>query len=141
MCKARVIDPHSWAGWPSSRSELSVKPNRLCEVMLTKQTGVSITSAYMRQLRTQIKANPSVPRRTGAKCCAGMPVLPDQPSDRPPARCPAEPPAGTTDSRVRQLAMRAVGPAPEAIDSSMDTVDGARQPQRLPATASPGGEF
>jgi transcriptional regulator with XRE-family HTH domain len=136
-------------------SDLSVKLNKLFEIMrnpsesplsnaaaaeaITERTGVSISAAYMWQLRNGMKTNPTVQHLRAIADFFGVPAsyLIDRDSD---SKIDAQ--LGLLqalrDSGVRDLAMRASGLTPEAITSLATMVDEVRKLQDLPPI-TPGG--
>ncbi|RFZ01148.1 Nucleoid-associated protein EspR [Mycobacterium marinum] len=135
------------------KSELSQKLNKLFEIMrrpnepalshaaaaeaITNKTGVSISPAYLWQLRTGVKTNPTVTHLQAIARYFGVPAsyLIDSGID-------AEVDAqlnllqALRDSGVRDLAMRASGLTPKAITNIAAMVDHVRQLEHLPPVAS-----
>lgn len=133
-------------------SELAVKLNRLFEIMrdpsapplsnaaaaeaITKTTGVSISSAYIWQLRNGVKTNPTVQHLRAIADYFGVPpsYLIDRDSD-PKIEAQLTLVQALRDSGVRDLAMRTSGLTPEAIRSLATMVDEVRKLQDLPPMA------
>ncbi|GAB1816696.1 helix-turn-helix domain-containing protein [Mycobacterium sp. MUNTM1] len=142
-------------GGADNGSDLAVKLNKLFEVMrkpsepqlsnaaaaeaITKATGVSISPAYIWQLRNGIKTNPTVQHLRAIADYFGVPASylidrgTDQKVDAQLALMQA-----LRDSGVRDLAMRTSGLTPQAISSLAAMVDEVRKLQNLPPMA-PGG--
>lgn len=143
------------SGGDDKGSELAVKLNKLFEIMgkhsepqlsnaaaaeaITKATGVSISPAYIWQLRNGIKTNPTVQHLRAIADFFGVPAsyLIDRDTDH-------ETEAQLTlvhalrDGGVRDLATRTSGLSPQAISSLAAMVDEVRKLQNLPALAPEG---
>jgi transcriptional regulator with XRE-family HTH domain len=143
-----MVEP---AGAPSD-SELSVKLNKLFDTMrkpsapllsnaaaaeaITKQTGVSISPAYIWQLRTGVKTNPTVQHlRAIAKFFGVSPSYLIDPGVHPEIDAQLDLLQALRDSGVRDLAMRAHGLTPESLNSVASMVDHVRGLERLPPIA------
>ncbi|MDD4866099.1 MAG: helix-turn-helix domain-containing protein [Mycobacterium sp.] len=142
----------------SSPTELSVKLNKLFEIMrkpsepplsnaaaaeaITKQTGVSISPAYLWQLRNGLKDNPTVHHlRAIAEFFGVAPSYLIDPGIDPQIDAELNLLQAFRDSGVRDLAMRASGLTPQAINSLAAMVDHARRLEQLPPVApSQGGD-
>lgn len=136
-------------------SELAKKLNKLFEIMrkssetqlsnaaaaqqITEKTGVSISQAYLWQLRNGLKSNPTVQHLRAIAAFFGVPpsYLIDRESD-PNIDAQLDLLHALRDSGVRDLALRASGLTPEAIASLARLVDEVRKLQKLPPLA-PGG--
>lgn len=139
-------------GGADKDSELSVKLNRLFEIMrkpsepplsnaaaaeaITKATGVSISSAYIWQLRNGLKTNPTVQHLRAIADYFGVPpsYLIDRESDQQ-IEAQLTLMQALRDSGVRDLAMRTSGLTPEAISSLAAMVDEVRKLHDLPPVA------
>lgn len=137
-------------------SELSIKLNKLFEIMrkpsapplsnaaaaeaITRQTGVSISSAYLWQLRNGMKTNPTVAHlRAIAEFFGVTPSYLIDPGIDPKIDEQLDLLAALRDAGVRDLAMRASGLTPQAISSLRAMVDHARQLEQLPPVDVTGG--
>lgn len=137
-------------------SELSIKLNKLFETMrkpsqpplsnaaaaeaITRQTGVSISSAYLWQLRQGMKTNPTVAHlRAIAEFFGVTPSYLIDPGIDPKIDEQLNLLAALRDAGVRDLAMRASGLTPQAISSLRAMVDHARQLEQLPPVDVTGG--
>ena len=136
-------------------SDLAGKLNKLFEIMrspsepllsnvaaaeaITEETGVSISAAYMWQLRNGLKSNPTVQHLRAIAEFFGVPAsyLIDRDTD-PKIDAQLGLLQALRDSGVRDLALRASGLTPEAITSLATMVDEARKLQDLPPIASGG---
>lgn len=133
-------------------SDLAVKLNQLFEVMrkagtpplsnaataaaITSKTGVSISPAYLWQLRNGIKTNPTVQHLRAIADFLGVPAsyLIDRDTD-PKIEAQLTLMQALRDSGVRDLAMRTSGLTPQAISSLAAMVDEIRKLQDLPPMA------
>jgi transcriptional regulator with XRE-family HTH domain len=140
------------SGGADNGSDLAVKLNKLFEVMrkpslpqlsnvaaaeaITKQTGVSISSAYLWQLRNGMKTNPTVQHLRAIADFFGVPpsYLIDRDTDQK-IDAQLNLLQALRDSGVRDLAMRAHGLTPQALNSLAAMVDHARQLEQLPPVA------
>lgn len=140
----------------ASGSELATKLNKLFDVMrrptdpqlsnaaaaaeITRQTGVSISPAYMWQLRNGVKTNPTVQHLRAIAEFFGVPAsyLIDSDTDSK-IDSQLDLLQALRDSGVRDLAMRASGLTPEAITSLAAMVDEVRKLQDLPPIARADG--
>lgn len=137
-------------------ADLAVKLNRLFEIMrkpnepplsnaaaadaITKATGVSISSAYIWQLRNGIKTNPTVQHLRAIADFFGVPAsyLIDRDTDQQ-IEAQLRLMQALRDGGVRDLAMRTAGLTPEAISSLAAMVDEVRKLHDLPPV--PPGEW
>lgn len=130
-------------------SELAAKINRLFDVMrnpaepalshaaaaeaITKATGVSISAAYLWQLRSGVKSNPTVQHLQALARFFGVPASylldsgPDEAIEKQLSLLQA-----MKDAGVRNLALRASGLTPRTLDSIAAIVDRARELENLP---------
>jgi transcriptional regulator with XRE-family HTH domain len=142
-------DPGSTVGRASRASELSIKLDKLFSTMrrpndpplsnaaaaeaITARTGVSISPAYMWQLRTGVKTNPTVAHLRGIAEFFGVsasylldagpnPVIDAQLSLLQAMR----------DSGVRDVALRASGLSIEGLTNLAAMIDHVRRLERLP---------
>lgn len=140
---------------PEQPSELSIKLNKLFQTMrkpseptlsnaaaaeaITRQTGVSISAAYLWQLRQGMKSNPTVAHlRAIAEFFGVTPSYLIDPGIDPKIDEQLNLLAALRDAGIRDLALRANGLTPEAIDSLRAMVDHARQLERLPPVDASG---
>lgn len=142
-------------GGAATSSDLAGKLNKLFEIMrkpsepplsnvaaaeaITRKTGVSISQAYMWQLRNGARTNPTVQHLRAIADFFGVPAsyLIDRDTN-PKIDAQLGLLQALRDSSVRDLAMRASGLSPQAITSLATMVDEARKLQQLPPIA-PGG--
>jgi transcriptional regulator with XRE-family HTH domain len=136
------------AAAPGSRT-LADRLNRLFEVMrrptesplsnaaaaeaITKQTGVSISAAYLWQLRNGMKDNPTIAHLRAIAEYFGLPasyLIDDDPDPNVDAQLTLL--QALRDNGVRDLAMRAAGLTPQALDSVAAMIDHVRQLEQLP---------
>lgn len=134
---------------PEQPTELSIKLNKLFQTMrkpsqptlsnaaaaeaITRQTGVSISAPYLWQLRQGMKSNPTVAHlRAIAEFFGVTPSYLIDPGIDPKIDEQLNLLAALRDAGIRDLALRANGLTPEAIDSLRAMVDHARQLERLP---------
>ncbi len=133
-------------------ADLSAKLNKLFEIMrnpseppltnaaaahaITEKTGVSISPAYMWQLRSGFKRNPTVQHLRAIAEFFGVPAsyLID-PDSSPKIDAQLQLLQALRDTGVKDLAMRASGLTPEAISSLAAMVDEVRKLQDLPPIA------
>jgi transcriptional regulator with XRE-family HTH domain len=136
--------------------ELAARLNKLFEVMrrpnspplsnaaaaaaITSQTGVSISPAYLWQLRNGVKDNPTVQHLRAVAEFFGVPVsyLIDR-DPNPQVEAQLNLLQALRDSGVRDLAMRASGLTPKALNSVALILDRVRELERLPPIAPPDG--
>ncbi|PBA08635.1 helix-turn-helix domain-containing protein [Mycobacterium avium] len=140
---------------PEQPSELSIKLNKLFQTMrkpseptlsnaaaaeaITRQTGVSISAAYLWQLRQGMKNNPTVAHlRAIAEFFGVTPSYLIDPGIDPKIDEQLNLLAALRDAGIRDLALRANGLTPEAIDGLRAMVDHARQLERLPPVDASG---
>ncbi|WP_231584529.1 helix-turn-helix domain-containing protein [Mycobacterium haemophilum] len=110
---------------------------------ITKQTGVSISSAYMWQLRAGVKNNPTVQHlRAIAEFFGVSPSYLIDPGIDPHIDAQLNLVQALRDSGVRDLAVRASGLTPQSLSSLAAMVDHVRQLEQLPPiTPSEGGDI
>jgi transcriptional regulator with XRE-family HTH domain len=135
-------------------SDLSAKLNRLFEIMrspsqqplsnaaaaeaITRQTGVPISPAYLWQLRSGLKTNPTVQHlRAIAQYFGVSPSYLIDPGADEKIDAQLSLLQALRDAGVRDLAMRASGLTPQAIGSLRAMIDHARQLEQLPPVADP----
>lgn len=139
------------------RSDLAVKLNKLFEVMrkagtpplsnaaaaaaITRKTGVAISPAYLWQLRSGMKTNPTVTHLRAIADFFGLPAsyLIDRTTD-PAIDAQLDLLQALRDNGVRDLAARASGLTPQAIRSLAAMVDEVRKLQDLPPIAPAEGQ-
>jgi len=136
-------------------SELSIKLNKLFDTMrkpsdpplsnaaaaeaITRKTGISISSAYLWQLRTGAKTNPTVTHlRAIAQFFGVAPSYLIDPGIDPDIDAQLNLLQAMRDAGVRDLAMRASGLTPQALNSLRAMVDHARQLEQLPPVQTTG---
>lgn len=132
-----------------SDSELSVKLNRLFETMrrpnephlsnaaaaeaIARQTGVSISAAYLWQLRNGLKSNPTVTHlRAIAKYFGVNASYLLDPGVDPAIDAQLSLLAALRDSAVRDLALRASGLSAAGLNSLTAMIDHVRELEQLP---------
>ncbi len=130
-------------------TELANKINRLFDVMrkpsapplsnaaaaeaITQATGTSISSAYLWQLRSGMKSNPTVAHLRAIAQFFGVPASylvdegPDEAIESQLSMLQA-----MKDSGIRNLALRASGLAPRTLAGIAAIVDRAREVENLP---------
>lgn len=136
----------------ADNGELAARLNKLFEIMrkpntpplsnaaaaaaITQQTGVSISPAYLWQLRNGVKDNPTVAHLRAIADFFGVPpsYLIDRDTDQK-IDAQLNLLQALRDSDVRDLAMRAHGLTPQALNSLAAMVDHARQLEQLPPVA------
>ncbi|OMC21565.1 helix-turn-helix domain-containing protein, partial [Mycobacterium colombiense] len=115
--------------------------NAAAAAAITKKTGVSISPAYLWQLRSGVKRNPTVAHLRAIADFFGVPASylidrdPDQKIDAQLSLMQA-----LRDVGVRDLAVRTSGLTPQAITSLAAMVDEVRKLQDLPVIPREGGE-
>ena len=136
-------------------SELSIKLNKLFDIMhkasqpqlsnaaaaeaIANKTGVSISAAYLWQLRNGMKTNPTVTHlRAIAQFFGVAPSYLVDPGIDPDIDAQLNLLEAMRDAGVRDLAMRASGLTPQALNSLAAMVDHARQLEQLPPVQTPG---
>lgn len=137
----------------ADNSELAVKINRLFETMrkpsdaplsnaaaadaITEKTGVSISSAYIWQLRSGLKTNPTVTHLRAIAEFFGVPAsyLVDEGID-PHIDAQLRLLQSFRDAGVRDLAARASGLTPQSLESIRIIIDQARRFEELPPIAN-----
>nr|WP_234787700.1 MULTISPECIES: helix-turn-helix transcriptional regulator [Mycobacteriaceae] len=106
---------------------------------ITRKTGVSISSAYLWQLRTGVKTNPTVTHlRAIAQFFGVAPSYLVDPGIDPDIDAQLNLLQAMRDAGVRDLAMRASGLTPQALNSLRAMVDHARQLEQLPPVQATG---
>ena len=116
--------------------------NAAAAAAITSQTGVSISPAYLWQLRSGVKDNPTVQHLRAIAEFFGVPAafLIDRDPD-PQIDAQLNLLQALRDSGVRDLAMRASGLTPQALNSVALILDRVRELERLPPIApQDGGE-
>lgn len=115
--------------------------NAAAAAAITRQTGVSISSAYMWQLRNRVKTNPTVQHLRAIADFFGVPAsyLIDRDTD-PKLEAQLDLLQALRDSGVRDLATRASGLTPQSLDSLAAMVDHVRQLEHLPPIAPRDGQ-
>lgn len=139
-----------------SNSGLAQKLNKLFEVMrkpsdaplsnaaaaeaIKEKTGVSISAAYIWQLRSGLKTNPTITHLQAMAKFFGVPAsyLIDSDSE-PEIEGQLNLLQALRDSGVRDLAMRASGLTPSAITNIAAMVDHVRRLEHLPPVANDEG--
>lgn len=137
--------------------DLGARLNKLFEVMhrpsapplsnaaaataITEKTGVSISPAYLWQLRNGVKDNPTVQHLRAIAEFFGVPAsyLIDRDPD-PQIDAQLNLLQALRDSGVRDLAMRASGLTPQALNSVALILDRVRELERLPPIAPSQGD-
>ncbi|QIS23890.1 XRE family transcriptional regulator [Nocardia terpenica] len=130
-------------------TELAAKINRLFEVMrspsapplsnaaaaeaITRATGTSISSAYLWQLRSGLKTNPTVAHLRAIARYFGVPAsyLVDTGTDEQ-VDSELRLLQAMKDAGVRNLALRASGLAPRTLAGIAAIIDRAREVENLP---------
>ncbi|AKN17878.1 hypothetical protein MHAE_06774 [Mycobacterium haemophilum DSM 44634] len=121
------------AGGSSRASELSVKLNKLFEIM---RKPAEPPLSYMWQLRTGVKNNPTVQHlRAIAEFFGVSPSYLIDPDIDPRIDAQLNLLQAWRDSGVRDLAMRASGLTPQSLDSLAAMIDHVRQLEHLPPIA------
>ena len=115
--------------------------NAVAAKAITEKTGVSISAAYLWQLRSGKSTNPTVePLRAIAEFFGISPSYLIESDVDPKLEAQLELLQVLRDAGIRDLAMRASGLTPEAIDSLRAMVDHARHLEKLPPVESPDPE-
>lgn len=115
--------------------------NAVAAKAITEKTGVSISAAYLWQLRSGKSTNPTVEPLRAIADFFGISASYLIESDvDPKLEAQLELLQVLRDAGVRDLAMRASGLTPEAIDSLRAMVDHARHLEKLPPVESPDAE-
>lgn len=140
----------------AEKSELSVKIDRLFEIMrkpsnpplsnaaaaeaIAEKTGVSISAAYLWQLRSGLKTNPTVTHLRAIAEFFGVPAsyLVDAGLD-PHIDAQLRLLQTFRDAGVRDLAARASGLTPQSLESIRIIIDQARQLEQLPPVVKESG--
>lgn len=132
-----------------SGSELSIKLNKLFDIMrkpsdpplsnaaaaeaITRKTGVAISAAYLWQLRSGLKTNPTVAHlRAIAQFFGVAPSYLVDPGIDPDVDAQLNLLQAMRDAGVVDLAMRASGLTSQALNSLRAMVDHARHLEQLP---------
>jgi transcriptional regulator with XRE-family HTH domain len=141
----------------TSTADLAVKLNKLFEIMrrpsepplsnaaaaaaITEKTGVSISAAYLWQLRTGLKTNPTVTHLRAIAEFFGVSAsyLIDAGVDEK-VDAQLNLLQALRDAGVRDLAMRASGLTPAALTNLMAMVDHVRELEKLPPVMSTPGD-
>ncbi len=136
-----------------ARTELAAKINRLFEVMrrpsepplsnaaaaeaITRSTGTSISAAYMWQLRSGVKSNPTVQHLQAIAQFFGVPAsyLIDNGADES-IESQLRLLQAMKDTDVRNLALRASGLTPRTLANIAAIIDRAREIENLPPVES-----
>lgn len=143
------MDPGSAADGAAGKSELSLKLDKLFSTMrkpnepplsnaaaaeaITAKTGVSISPAYMWQLRTGVKTNPTLAHlRAIAEFFGVNPSYLLDPGINPSIDAQLSLLQAMRDSGVRDLALRASGLSPQGLNSLAVMIDHVRQLEQLP---------
>lgn len=137
----------------TGNGELAARLNKLFEVMhkpsapplsnaaaaaaITEKTGVPISPAYLWQLRNGVKTNPTVAHLRAIAEFFGLPAsyLIDSEAD-PAVDAQLNLLQALRDNGVRDLATRASGLTPQALNSLAMIIDHLRELERLPPIAS-----
>jgi transcriptional regulator with XRE-family HTH domain len=115
--------------------------NAVAAKAITEKTGVSISAAYLWQLRSGKSTNPTVEPLRAIADFFGISASYLIESDvDPKLEAQLELLQVLRDAGIRDLAMRASGLTPEAIDSLRAMVDHARHLEKLPPVESPDPE-
>lgn len=139
-------------GAPPDKSELSAKLDKLFETMrkpnkpplsnaaaaeaITRTTGVSISPAYMWQLRTGAKTNPTVAHlRAIAEFFGISPSYLIDPDVDPKIEAQLELLQVLRDAGIRDLALRASGVSAHGLTSLAAMIDHVRELEQLPPIA------
>lgn len=115
--------------------------NAAAAAAITEKTGVPISPAYLWQLRSGLKTNPTVAHLRAIADYFGVPpsYLIDRGTD-PAIDAQLNLLQALRDNGVRDLAARASGLTPQALDSLAAIVDHLRELQRLPPISSRRGD-
>ncbi|WP_253843192.1 helix-turn-helix domain-containing protein, partial [Mycobacterium colombiense] len=110
--------------------------NAAAAAAITKKTGVSISPAYLWQLRSGVKRNPTVAHLRAIAEFFGVPAsyLIDRNTD-PAIEAQLNLLQALRDNGVRDLAARASGLTPQALKSLAAIIDHLRELERLPPIA------
>ncbi|OMC17565.1 XRE family transcriptional regulator [Mycobacterium colombiense] len=111
--------------------------NAAAAAAITDKTGVPISPAYLWQLRSGLKTNPTVVHLRAIADYFGVPpsYLIDRGTD-PAIDAQLNLLQALRDNGVRDLAARASGLTPQALDSLAAIVDHLRELERLPPISS-----
>lgn len=110
--------------------------NAAAAAAITKQTGVSISPAYLWQLRSGLKDNPTVTHLRAIAEFFGVPpsyLIDGNPDPNLDAQLTML--QAMRDSGIRDLARRASGLTPAALNSLSVVIDHIRQLEQLPPIA------
>lgn len=115
--------------------------NAAAAAAITNKTGVPISPAYLWQLRSGIKTNPTVAHLRAIADFFGVPpsYLIDRGTD-PAIDAQLNLLQALRDNGVRDLAARASGLTPQALNSLAAIVDHLRELERLPPISSQRGD-
>lgn len=115
--------------------------NAAAAAAITRKTGVSISPAYLWQLRNGTKTNPTVAHLRAIADFFGVPpsYLIDRGTD-PAIDAQLNLLQALRDNGVRDLAARASGLTPQALNSLAAIVDHLRELERLPPISSQEGD-
>ena len=100
---------------------------------ITERTGVSISPAYLWQLRNGVKDNPTITHLRAIAEYFGLPasyLIDGNPDPNIDAQLNLL--QALRDNGVRDLALRAAGLTPQALDSLASMIDHVRQLEQLP---------
>lgn len=152
-----ALGAHEAPGKEPDNGELASRLNKLFEVMrkagthqlsnaaaaaaITSKTGVPISPAYLWQLRNGIKTNPTVAHLRAIADFFGLPAsyLVDRDTD-PTIDAQLNLLQALRDSGVRDLATRAAGLTPRALNGLAVIIDHLRDLERLPPIAPQGDD-
>ncbi|OBH51943.1 XRE family transcriptional regulator [Mycobacterium colombiense] len=111
--------------------------NAAAAAAITEKTGIPISPAYLWQLRSGLKTNPTVAHLRAIADYFGVPpsYLIDRGTD-PAIDAQLNLLQALRDNGVRDLAARASGLTPQALDSLAAIVDHLRELERLPPISS-----
>lgn len=111
--------------------------NAAAAAAITDKTGIPISPAYLWQLRSGLKTNPTVAHLRAIADYFGVPpsYLVDRGTD-PAIDAQLNLLQALRDNGVRDLAARASGLTPQALDSLAAIVDHLRELERLPPISS-----
>ncbi|OBH00699.1 MULTISPECIES: helix-turn-helix domain-containing protein [unclassified Mycobacterium] len=115
--------------------------NAAAAAAITDQTGVSISPAYLWQLRNGLKDNPTVQHLRAIAEYFGVPasyLIDRDPNPRIDAQLDLL--QALRDSGVRDLATRASGLTPQALNSLAAIIDHLRELEHLPPIAPQGDD-
>lgn len=145
-----AADPNSGA----RDSELAIKLNKLFDTMhkageqplsnpaaaaaITKRTGVPISAAYIWQLRSGIKTNPTVQHlRAIAEFFGVQPSYLIDPGPDPRMDAQLTLLRALRDTGVKSITLRAAGLTPASLETVAAMLDGVRKLENLPSVPPP----